>query len=184
MAQRVASGPLKPDLSDVFLVGQVIGNSDLECLSDTEFRVMMRLIYRCAINSVWTYTAPNGGALPNDPEKLRRYAMVSPQTWRKVWPAISEFFIEKRGCLYLAKDWIHIGNGRPDRAPLQPAVRESVAKRDGHKCRYCGSNQGPFDVDHIVPVARGGGDEIGNLVLACVPCNHSKGAKLLREWKP
>ena len=37
-------------------------------------------------------------------------------------------------------------------------------------------------VDHVVPRSRGGTDEMSNLVLACSPCNSSKGAKNVDEW--
>lgn len=48
-------------------------------------------------------------------------------------------------------------------------------------CAYCGS---PAEhIDHVVPLSRGGGHSIGNLVGACAPCNLSKGAKFITEWK-
>jgi hypothetical protein len=33
-----------------------------------------------------------------------------------------------------------------------------------------------FEVEHIVPIARGGSDELPNLALACRSCNLHKGA--------
>lgn len=36
-------------------------------------------------------------------------------------------------------------------------------------------------IDHIVPMARGGGDNFANLALACNDCNHDKGHKLYKE---
>ncbi|KPC63812.1 hypothetical protein ADL27_61320 [Streptomyces sp. NRRL F-6602] len=39
-------------------------------------------------------------------------------------------------------------------------------------CAYCGA---PADtIDHIIPVAAGGGGEWGNLAPACLSCNSSK----------
>lgn len=49
-------------------------------------------------------------------------------------------------------------------------------------CFYCGSSK-QIELDHVVPIARGGSHGIGNLVAACRECNKSKGAKLLVEWK-
>jgi 5-methylcytosine-specific restriction endonuclease McrA len=40
-----------------------------------------------------------------------------------------------------------------------------------------------YHVDHVVPLVRGGSDDPSNLVIACVPCNLSKGDKLPHEWK-
>lgn len=52
---------------------------------------------------------------------------------------------------------------------------------DPNRCFYC---DGPYqDNDHLVPLARGGAHERANIVPACQPCNDSKGAKLLSEWR-
>lgn len=49
------------------------------------------------------------------------------------------------------------------------------------KCQVCGETEN-LHVDHIVPVARGGKTEPGNLQLLCRFCNISKGAKPFTEW--
>lgn len=36
----------------------------------------------------------------------------------------------------------------------------------------------PFTVDHVVPLAKGGSDDPGNLALACFHCNRGKGDRL------
>src|SRR5690349_1910341 len=38
-----------------------------------------------------------------------------------------------------------------------------------------------WEVDHVHPRARGGSDDLSNLLPACVPCNRSKGARAVRE---
>jgi 5-methylcytosine-specific restriction endonuclease McrA len=60
-------------------------------------------------------------------------------------------------------------------------MRAKVAKRDRGTCRYCGTVDGPFEIDHVVPIALGGSNRIGNLVLACRACNAKKNANV---WKP
>ena len=50
------------------------------------------------------------------------------------------------------------------------------------RCVYCGSTEGPFHLDHVVPRSRGGPDDPSNLVQACVPCNSQKRDKLPSEW--
>jgi len=66
------------------------------------------------------------------------------------------------------------------------AVRKYVApavfRRDGKKCVYCGSER-DITVDHVVPIARGGSHEMGNLAACCAECNSSKGDKTVEEWK-
>ncbi|WP_198320783.1 HNH endonuclease [Azohydromonas aeria] len=62
------------------------------------------------------------------------------------------------------------------------ALRTKVFERDGHRCVYCGSAE-DLECDHVHPRARGGTDALENLATACKPCNTSKGAKTLAEWK-
>jgi 5-methylcytosine-specific restriction endonuclease McrA len=52
--------------------------------------------------------------------------------------------------------------------------RRNIIKRDNHACQYCGSDKGPFTVDHVVPKDHGGQDTWENLVCACVDCNTKK----------
>jgi len=48
------------------------------------------------------------------------------------------------------------------------------------KCAYCG---GPgTDVEHAVAVKIGGRTERRNILLACHPCNASKGAREMYSW--
>ena len=50
-----------------------------------------------------------------------------------------------------------------------------VALRAGHRCEYCHAPEAVFnvalEVEHIVPVARGGDDTAANWALACRACN-------------
>lgn len=68
------------------------------------------------------------------------------------------------------------------RSPLSPALRKKILERDGSVCRYCGDTDGPFHIDHIKPIARGGTDDEGNLCVACAPCNFAKAARFNSEW--
>ncbi len=60
-------------------------------------------------------------------------------------------------------------------------TRKNIIKRDNHQCQYCGSTEGPFTVDHIVPKDRGGQDTWENLVCACVKCNTKKRNRTPKE---
>lgn len=57
-----------------------------------------------------------------------------------------------------------------------------VLTRDKCRCHYCGCEA--FAVDHVVPRAANGGDEISNLVTACLPCNTRKGRHTLNLFNP
>lgn len=58
-----------------------------------------------------------------------------------------------------------------------------VYARDGYVCAYCGDLNGPFCIDHIHPLGRGGTHDVSNLAVACIPCNSSKCDLLPSEWK-
>ncbi len=64
----------------------------------------------------------------------------------------------------------------PRRAYDDPTYKRNrlrVLERDGYTCQYC---QRPArTVDHLVPVARGGGNEVDNLVACCSECNSRRG---------
>lgn len=56
--------------------------------------------------------------------------------------------------------------------------KQYVAERARHCCEYCFSqvdySPDPFSVDHIVPRALGGLDDLDNLAYACLGCNSKK----------
>ena len=53
-----------------------------------------------------------------------------------------------------------------------------LKRRYGFGCAYCGSKT-QLTKDHVIPVSRGGTDDITNIVPACRSCNSSKGAKVI-----
>lgn len=59
---------------------------------------------------------------------------------------------------------------------------DRLFRRHRYRCAYC-DRSGPLQMDHVVPIARGGPHGIGNLLPACGTCNKSKGPRLLTEWK-
>lgn len=44
------------------------------------------------------------------------------------------------------------------------------------KCAACAGRLDKYHVDHVVPLALGGGNDCANLQLLCPSCNHRKGA--------
>ena len=57
-----------------------------------------------------------------------------------------------------------------------------VADRAAHRCEYCRAPEiifnFPFEVEHIVPLYRGGNNRMSNLALACRSCNLRKGTNI------
>lgn len=51
-----------------------------------------------------------------------------------------------------------------------------ILRRDKHTCQYCGCRAPDVQlhIDHIVPVALGGGNDLVNLITSCVRCNLGK----------
>lgn len=61
-------------------------------------------------------------------------------------------------------------------------VREYLLEKWGRKCAYCGAENVPFEVEHIIPKARGGSNRVSNLALACHDCNQKKGSQTAKEF--
>jgi len=55
--------------------------------------------------------------------------------------------------------------------------RRNIFIRDRFQCQYCGKKPtlSKLTLDHVVPVAQGGGKTWTNIVTACMPCNQKKG---------
>lgn len=55
------------------------------------------------------------------------------------------------------------------------------------QCSYCrvdlDSGTG-IELEHVIPISRGGWDDLSNVVPACRTCNASKNAKTAAEWMP
>ena len=60
-------------------------------------------------------------------------------------------------------------------------IRQAVFERDNHTCQYCGRcGEGvEFEIDHIIPLSRGGNNDIRNLITACKECKRAKHNRLL-----
>ncbi len=56
-------------------------------------------------------------------------------------------------------------------------IKRAVMGRDNYRCRYCGSNLYP-EIDHIIPLSRGGTNDPSNLQVLCRGCNAQKGARV------
>lgn len=61
-------------------------------------------------------------------------------------------------------------------------VREYLLEKFGSKCAYCGAEGVPLEVEHIIPIDRGGSDRASNLTLACRECNRKKGNRTAEEF--
>ena len=73
--------------------------------------------------------------------------------------------------------------GENKRKSIPKSVRFEVFKRDSFKCQYCSASAPDviLEVDHIVPVAEGGENDMMNLITSCRDCNRGKGKKKLTD---
>jgi len=61
-------------------------------------------------------------------------------------------------------------------------VREYLLEKWGRKCAYCGVENVPLEVEHIIPKSRGGSNGVSNLAVSCEPCNKTKGNSTAAEF--
>lgn len=66
------------------------------------------------------------------------------------------------------------------RDKIKPSLRWKILKRDNFTCTKCGrkSPQVRLEVDHIIPLAKGGTNTDKNLATLCNWCNSGKGASI------
>lgn len=62
------------------------------------------------------------------------------------------------------------------RIPIPLEVRKYVFSRDKYQCQSCGKTnlETNLTVDHIIPLALGGQNDISNLQTLCFTCNQQK----------
>ena len=65
---------------------------------------------------------------------------------------------------------------------IDTTVSWNVFRRDGYTCRYCGRDDVPLTVDHLVLWEEGGPTIEGNLLSACKKCNKTRGNTHYAEW--
>ena len=91
---------------------------------------------------------------------------VSPKRHKPAAPATPRHQVENE------QSWCQGRGGRPWRRK-----RDAVLVRDQYTCQVCGQVSEALEVDHIIPRARGGSDDMTNLRAICVPCHKVKTAK-------
>lgn len=67
------------------------------------------------------------------------------------------------------------------RISLPPDLRKYVFERNNYQCQSCSKidlTAKSLQVDHIIPLAQGGANDLSNLQTLCAKCNREKSAKL------
>jgi 5-methylcytosine-specific restriction enzyme A len=62
------------------------------------------------------------------------------------------------------------------RIKIPDSVRKYVFERNNYQCQSCGQTFGEtkLSIDHIIPLAQGGSNDISNLQTLCLTCNQKK----------
>lgn len=59
-----------------------------------------------------------------------------------------------------------------------------LCRRFANCCVYCGIKPDKsIEMDHVIPLTKGGRHAIGNVLPACHDCNLSKNARYLSDWR-
>ena len=94
-------------------------------------------------------------------------------------------------CLYQEKQRYYVSLhlfskafAKEQRAFMTKKLRETIKARDNYTCCTCGNSTYVepnllLEIDHIIPIAKGGLTEESNLQTLCWKCNRSKSDKIL-----
>jgi hypothetical protein len=94
-------------------------------------------------------------------------------------PFLASFVLWKLGKLTLAQFLTQARLGR-EREPVLPSVRYALLNDRNYTCEACGKSPKlhpgtVLHIDHIVPVSKGGTNDLDNLRVLCQMCNIGRG---------
>jgi hypothetical protein len=71
---------------------------------------------------------------------------------------------------------------RKGQRQIDSHIQWRVFRRDGFRCRYCGRDDVPLSVDHVIPWEQRGPTVEANLVSSCKKDNRVRGMMPFVEW--
>lgn len=71
---------------------------------------------------------------------------------------------------------------RKGQRQIDQKIAWQVYRRDKYKCRYCGIDNVPLTVDHIITWESGGATHPDNLLTSCRKCNKKRGNLGYGNW--
>ena len=60
---------------------------------------------------------------------------------------------------------------------MRKEIRDRLIKEHGGKCAICGAKMN-LEIDHIIPVSKGGRENESNMQVLCRSCNSRKGNRI------
>jgi CRISPR/Cas system Type II protein with McrA/HNH and RuvC-like nuclease domain len=135
-------------------------------------------------------------------ERVKQYQKENPEVkrranrkYKKAHPEIRNKQLKRYKKRYPEKAKAHKQKRRARKAGAEGSfsgweLNELFAWQEG-RCHYCGEylyskweeGRAPYDIEHKIPLSRGGTNYIDNIALACADCNSSKGPLTEEEFK-
>ncbi len=108
--------------------------------------------------------------------------------WQRPKSPQTAYYLDDEMAVYTAASARDaVANERPERGT---ALGKILLARQDDCCHYCGvgitfyrKKPNSLEIDHRVPISRGGSDDIANLVATCRPCNSLKANLTDDEFK-
>lgn len=122
---------------------------------DLTYEFMVRIYYEFFLNEFISKFNENASILENIKNALilKKESELFQESKNDLMKERRKQFGDKRAMIYL-----------------------SLIERDGNKCNMCHSLE-YLSIDHIIPLSKGGSDDLTNLQILCRSCNSSKGDK-------
>jgi 5-methylcytosine-specific restriction endonuclease McrA len=115
------------------------------------------------------------------PEELD-FDMPDGAKWRSAWRKVSYIFesqsTDQEKALDLARQHRRRARIRKSGGVFTQEQWRDLCARHDNKCLCCGK-VGRMTIDHVVPLAKGGSNDISNIQPLCLRCNLSKGTKVI-----
>jgi len=127
-------------------------------------------------------------ALPTNKAKTEVYRKAHVDQQRAYYHAHAKSFIARTGAWNKAHPGAAAVYTRNRRARLAKAPGrftraewQHVKERQDYTCLDCGQREPAIKltIDHIIPISKGGSNDIANIAGRCQSCNSRKGARLL-----
>lgn len=125
---------------------------------------------------IWAFLNGHHGSWAVTEQGFANISRVSLYRWRGMADRVLKHF-------HVDGDIYSIPKKPRSYKPVAAGTKAFIFGRDGNRCKYCGCEKGPFEIDHIIPRVRGGTNDRDNLCVACHTCNRSKWAFTPEEWR-
>ena len=120
---------------------------------------------------------------PPGKRQLSKYGnKISDSPYRNLWGSVKSAC--EQVALYhegkITKDQLLLkSKPKSERKTIPLKIRWKVLKRDNYTCKKCGRSPGKdhsveLEIDHIIPIAKSGTNNIENLQTLCYECNQGK----------